>query len=261
MTHPLCQAVIVPAMVLSLFVSAHSRANAQEVTGRVLDAATGEPIGTAELALVGYEGELVALAVSDSSGWFRLRLVAPGVYRLEASGPGYASTTVDSVRVDSREEVAVELRLGPRPFEVDAITVLARRPMVPGPLRDFYWRAEQHAKTGRGVVVDRVELEEFHGQSARRVLAQQVFVKETVRGGPARILVKKRLLKFGGDTHCEPDYYLDGLPVDALAVLAIPASDLEGIEIYRGVSEVPAFFHRTQNSMECGVLLAWIRRG
>lgn len=252
---------VLSSCLLLLCLCPPSGAGAQAVMGRILDAATGEAVPTVELALLGEDGELVALAVSDSIGWFRVRLASPGVYRLEAAGPGYAPLVVDAVEVAGREEVAIEVRLGPRPFEVDAIEVVARRAMVPGPLRDFYWRAEQHEKTGRGIVVDRAELERFHGQTARRVLAQQVFIKESSRGGPVRILVKKRLVRFGGDTHCEPDYYVDGLPVDALGVLAIPASDLEGIEVYRGVSEVPAAFQRTGNSVGCGVLLAWIRRG
>lgn len=233
---------------------------AQSLAGRVLDSSTGVAVPTAEVALLDSRGAPVGLAVSDSSGWFLLRLADAGIYRLEFSGPGYSPLTVDSVMVGDGEDVVLELRLGPRPFEVEPITVVSRR-AVPGPLRDFYWRAEQHQKTGRGVVVDRVELMKFTGMASRHVLAQQVFVKETVRGGPARILIKKRMIRIGGDTHCEPDYYLDGLPVGPLGVLAIPASDLEGLEIYRGVSEVPAAFQRRRNAVECGVILAWTRRG
>lgn len=99
-------------------------------------------------------------------------------------------------------------------------------------------------------------MEQLTGLQSRGVLARQAFVKTTIRGGSARILVRSRR---GG--YCEPDYFMDGLRVDALDVLTIPASDLEGIEICRGVSEVPAAFQRSTNALECGVILAWIRRG
>ena len=51
----------------------------------------------------------------------------------------------------------------------------------------------------------------------------------------------------------------DGLPVDALT-LGLPASDLEGLEVYRGNLEVPAEFMRSPRAADCGVILAWTRR-
>lgn len=236
-----------------------SGVQAQEVTGRVLDGATEEPIATAEVALLAETGEPVALAVTDSAGWFRLRSAQPGVYRLEALGPGYEPLTVDSLRVDSGEGVAVELRLGARPFQMEAIEVLARRPMVSGPLRDYYWRVDQHRKTGRGIILDRAALVEYHGLSSMQVLGRQPFVKESRRGGPAAILLKNRRPGFIPTPYCTPAHYLDGLPVEATGILSIPVSDLEGIEVYRS-GEVPAFFQRSRAS-GCGVILAWTRPG
>lgn len=233
--------------------------HAQSVKGRISDAATGAPVPRVEVALLNAEQEPAALGVSDSAGWFNLRVGSGGIYQLEVVGPGYSTLKLDSILVDQSEEVVVEVRLGPLPFQLDPIQVVTRR-MVSGPLRDFYWRAEQNSKTGRGIVVDRAELEQFAGHPSRRVLAQQVFVREAIRGGPARILVKRRLVKFGGDDYCEPDFFVDGNRVDALAVLSIPATDLEGLEVYRGVSQVPTQFQRSKNSVECGVILAWTRR-
>lgn len=235
---------------------------AQVVTGRTVDASTNEPVQTAEVALLDEAGAPVALAVTDSTGWFRMQARAAGMYTLEALGPGYETLTVDSVVLPEGEAITVELRLGPRPFELSPLEVVGRRPMISGPLRDYYYRVDQHRLTGRGIVLTREDLTEKHGQSARGVLREQPFLKESSRGGPSRILLKRRGItdRFQGD-YCEPDYFLDGQPVDALGVIAIPVSDLEGLEVYRGVSEVPPYFQRSDNAFRCGVILAWTRRG
>lgn len=243
-----------------VFLACAGEAGAQSVIGRVVDGSSGAPIPTAEVALLEESGRPVALAVTDSTGWFRLTLAEAGVYQLAASGPGYEELVADSVQVGTGEELALELRLGPRPFEMTSIRVVTRR-MVPGPLRDFYWRAEQHEKTGRGTVLDRVALREFAGLSSGAVIRRQPFVRESRRGGPSAILIKDRRPGMLGTRYCEPAYYLDGLPVDAAGILSIPVSDLEGIEVYVRTEILFALPPGGGRSKECGAILAWTRRG
>lgn len=236
-----------------------SDAHAQSVIGRVIDTSSGAAIPTAEVALLEAGGRPVALGVTNSTGWFHLRLAEAGVYQLAASGPGYEELIADSIQVDAGAELELELRLGPRPYEVEGIEVVTRR-MVPGPIRDYYWRAEQHKKTGRGIVLDRVALHEFRGLSSSQVLRRQPFVRESRRGGPAAILLKNlRPNFFGGSSWCEPAYYLDGLPADA-GILSIPVSDLEGIEVYRG-NQIFFLLPPGGGRAGCGAILAWTRRG
>lgn len=237
-----------------------SDAYAQSVIGRVVDASSGAPIPTAEVALMEAGGRPVALGVTDSTGWFRLRLAEAGVYQLAASGPGYEELTSDSVQVDPGEELVLELRLGPRPYEVEGIEVVTRR-MVPGPIRDFYWRAEQHKRTGRGIILDRVALRGFAGLSSSQVIRRQPFIRESRRGGPPAIVIRDVRPNLFGAGWCEPAYFLDGLPVDAPGILSIPVSDLEGIEVYRGNQIFFAPPAGGGPKTGCGVIMAWTRRG
>lgn len=216
-------------------------AKAQIISGQVLDAETGAPIPAAEVALLDTAGALVGLALSDAEGRFSIRVAHDGSYRLEASGPGYASLVTDSLEITSPEIVTVELRLGLRPIVVDGIDVVTER-SVPAPLSDYYWRLQRSRSMGFTTMLERSQLADLEGSSARTVISHQAFTRVSTRGG-RRILLRSR---GHGGGYCEPAYFLDGRAVDALAILTMPVADLEGLEIERGRG--------------CGVIRAWIRR-
>ena len=159
------------------------------------------------------------------------------------------------------QEVTVELRLGPRPLEVEGLTVVTRRAVGPPALREFYERLERHRKTGRGVVLDRTILDRHVGQTGARALARESFhVREYAAFGGGEVEIRRLGARFAGPPWCQPAMFLDGLPVDAATLRSIPASALAGIELYRGAHEVPARFMWADASLTCGVILAWTRR-
>lgn len=236
-------------------------APAQAVIGRAVDVATDQPVRAVEVAVLGFGEVPAGLAVTDSTGWFRIPLAEPGLFRLRAVAPGYDSLTAADLDASEGEEVVVELRLGPRPLELEPIAVMARRNAIPLHLRDFYFRAERYEKTGRGFVLDRAALAENHGLTARAVLRRYTgMVEDIVGGGPSRLVLKRRYVDFFRGHWCDPAFFLDGLPVDGQTIRSIPASDLEGLEVYRGLSQVPAAYLRSGAATTCGVILAWTRR-
>jgi hypothetical protein len=163
------------------------------------------------------------------------------------------------VQVD--QLVTVELRLGPRPLEVEGLKVVARRMVGPPALRAFYERLERYRKTGRGVILDRSILDQHVGQTGARALARQsISVREYPAYGGGRVEVKRLGAHFGQTPWCEPAMFLDGLPVDAATIRSIPASSLAGVELYRGAQQVPAEYMWVDQALTCGAILAWTRR-
>jgi hypothetical protein len=234
----------------------------QALTGRVFDGASGQAVGDAEVAVLGDSVAPVGLAVSDSTGAFHVALEEPGVYRIVATAVGYDSLAVDSIRVGEAEDVWVELRLGPRPFDVEGLTVVARRPTGPPPLRAFYRRLDRYEKYGgSGVVLDREALDRHIAQSGASALARESIHAREVFGLGGGLIVRRRGARFGQSPWCTPAFFLDGNRVDGQTVRSIPASDLLGIELYRGLGEVPAQFMGAPGATRCGVVLAWSRRG
>lgn len=231
-----------------------SSAGAQQLVGRAFDGLSGQPVAGVDVTVLDQTGEPVGLAVSDSAGTFSTRLPDPGSYRLVATAAGYAPLAVDSVTVGVRETVGIEIRLGPRPFDVEELRVVTRRVERPG-LEEFYERHDRHEKTGRGVVLDREDLERYPGASGAGALARaSLQIQEVTRPGGGVIM--KRLARV--PPWCAPAIFLDGMLVDAFTLQSMSASTLAGIEMYRGILEVPAQYGWAPGA-DCGVILAWTR--
>lgn len=236
-------------------------APAQTLLGTAVDASSGDPIATAEVAVFRGAGEIVGLAVTDSAGSFRIRLAGPGLFRLVSNVLGYDSVSVDSLVLAADEVVTLELLFGPRPIAVEPVSVVARRRAATQLTQDFYFRLERHEKTGIGFVLDRTKLEEFRGQNmATALLHSTGIVQQTLASGPPRLIVKRRTATgISQGAYCDPAFFLDGLPIDEAAVRSIPATDLAGIEVYRGATQVPFAYLRRGAATNCGVILLWTR--
>ncbi len=235
---------------------------AQALTGRVFDGTSGQPVADAEVAVVGDSAAPVGRAVTDTAGAFHIPLGDPGVYRLMATAVGYDSLAVDSIAIGESEAVWVELRLGPRPFDVEGLTVVARRPMGPPQVREFYRRLDRYERYGgSGVVLDREALDRHIAQTGASVLARESIHAREVTGLGGGLIVRRRMARFGQSPWCTPAFFLNGHPVDGQTIRSIPAADLMGLELYRGLGEIPAQFMGTPGATSCGVVLAWTRRG
>jgi outer membrane receptor protein involved in Fe transport len=90
------------------------------ITGRVLDAATAEPVAGVRVQVEGTG--LVSL--SDSTGTYRFRAVPPGPQMLRAERLGYADARVP-VTVPARGLVVHDLRMAATALELEGVTVTA----------------------------------------------------------------------------------------------------------------------------------------
>jgi hypothetical protein len=111
----------------------NARPERVDLTGRVLDAATGKPVGQ---ALVSVSGVRRAVP-TDSTGAFRIEGVREGRHTLSVSRLGYAGLETE-VAVTSGS--GAEIRLTPEPMVLERLNVYAdrlesRRRTVPVPVR------------------------------------------------------------------------------------------------------------------------------
>ncbi|MBO6621551.1 MAG: TonB-dependent receptor [Balneola sp.] len=112
--------------VLFLLVSVGVQAQSGKITGKILDAETGEPlIG----ATVGIKGSTKG-AVADIDGNYLMLNVAPGTYTLEARYIGYATLAVQEVIVRTDLTTEQDFRLELEAFEGEEIVVVATRQPV-----------------------------------------------------------------------------------------------------------------------------------
>jgi hypothetical protein len=212
-----------------------SGTEAQLITGRVLEAGTDRPLVSASVTVFDSARASSARAVSDSTGAFQLLPPMPGAYSLRVELLGYATLSTPPLDLALGRQLEVEVRLSAEAIALEPLTVVARSEYHAGRLHEYYQRAEWSRKLGRGRVYTRDDVERLHYPYPSSYL----------------LMVPQR----GG---CAPTVLLDGLPTtsrDLDGLLEI--SMLEGVEIYRGPTEVPPEYHRYTR---CGVALFWTRR-
>ena len=171
-------------MVLALLaVAPGALAQTGKVSGRVVDATTGDPlIGVAVVV-----GETGRGAATDLDGYYDVVGVRPGTYDVRASYVGYTAQTVEGVRVRIDQTTTVDLSLAEESIEGEEVIVQATRPIV------------QRDRTSSESSVSAEDLEALPVQSFQDVVNLQAGVVEG---------------HFRGGRTGEVAYLVDGVPVN-----------------------------------------------
>ena len=156
----------------------------------------------------------------------------------------------------------LEVALTPAPVALGQVRATSQRPPMSPPLQRFYQRMER----GRGSFVTREQIDRRKPRRLTDIFREipGVRVANTSRGDrlimtgatPAMYRVDPRWEP--GD--CPVQYYLDGVsyqPDFAGVPNDVRPDEVEGIEVYRRLSEVPVEFRRPGS--ECGVVLIWLK--
>lgn len=241
--------VVAPAawIVLALLMATPDSLAGQSVYGRVLVAGDSVAIPAVDLVLRDSTDVAVARVQADDEGAFRLPVPAPGHYKITASRIGF-SEVESSVLVHEAEAVEVRLTMAVAAVPLEPIVVVGRRTIRPGTLDEFYDRMARMKQRGKGRFLTLEELERRSAMPLPMLLQTLPGVWLNQDGRSVR------LLNSGGtdETFCEPQFYLDGMPMLG-GYRELQVMDLEGVEVYRGYSEVVHGYFPDQ----CGVILFW----
>lgn len=98
-----------------------------KISGRVLDATTGEPLPGVNIVV---SGTMLGTA-SDLQGYYTILNIPPGMYSLKFTMMGYKSLVVDNLRVKIDLTTSVDAEMETTVLETDeAVTVVAERALV-----------------------------------------------------------------------------------------------------------------------------------
>lgn len=210
----------------------------------VFDGVTGRPVEAAFAAALGTD----SWAVTDANGSFRLNGLTRGRHVIRVWRIGYTPTTF-SVTFDSLPLNVLNAPIGLQPIPVQMPEMVVegdRTRLVAGPLREFYRRRREE----RGRFYTREEIERRRADRLEDVLRD-------VPGVAVQSLGNLRTtIRLGAA--CEPVYYVDGIQSNEGLALSLRPERIEGIEVYRRPSEIPADLNT--GSAACGVIVLWTRR-
>jgi hypothetical protein len=213
----------------------------------VFDEQTGEPVVAAFVAAV----EQDVISTTDRNGSFRLNGLRPGSHTIRVWRVGYVETEF-SVDLGERQVNVLDspVVLKPDPVYLPEIVVDGSRELVlMGPIREFYRRRRE----GRGTFLSRTEIETTGSERFEELLRRLPGV-EVIQVGDMNYTVRMAGGRFNG---CRVQFWVDGIRVDERWAMALRPEGIEGIEVYRRLSEVPPEF---STGALCGVIAIWTRR-
>jgi hypothetical protein len=263
-------------------------ANAQHVSGLLLDVETGDPIPMGFLSLLAGDSTVITTTISDASGFWRLEVPGPGTYFIAAERLGYSYLASDAVVVGAADELETVFHLRPSPVVLDPLEVRAEAVRRYLEYTGFFER--QRGNFGHFVSPEAIER-----RQASRVTDLITAIPGVTRVyaaggsvGPAQIQMRGSSLSQGG--MCRPRVFVDGMmytrgdsrPVQlregdateraqddifermdqALSLDDIGhPSTIAAIEVYRSASQVPVQFGGTSVETLCGVIVVWTHTG
>jgi len=245
-----------PRWILCLGLGAATPLTAQTFTGRVLDAATGQPVPAATVSAgPDRSGRPAARTETDASGRFILTLRSPGQYRLRAGRLGYGEASSPPIQLAAGEVFEFDLGLRPASVQLDSIQVATRAtpPLRDRRARDFYRRAER----GNGHYVTPEMVQQRRPATAMTLLRTMpgILVHGVQQHG---LPVMPGRMRKKGPTICVPTLYVNGFRTSLRGRRLDDIVDpdrLWAIEIYNWPEYAPSELPPIDPN--CGVIAIW----
>jgi hypothetical protein len=232
-----------------------------ELHGRVIDDASGEPVAGAAVTLLNTRGRAMARYVANDSGIFSFTVERPQAMRFRAERVGYRQIVTPAFDPAGYAVFHVEVRMDVAAVLLAPLEVVARsRGSVSPTLAGF----EHRRSSGAGWSISREEIAQRNVTRVSDILAM----------APG-VTINRRIVYMARAGNCPAQIYIDGshinrpvgqlpgrrsgsitemFPIDDL----VRPSSVEGIEVFQGISRVPAEFLTPEAA--CGVVAIWTRR-
>lgn len=252
------------AMCLSAF-AAPLPAEAQiRLEGRVVDDATNLPIAGARVEIFDFTWQKLGQRSTDAQGGFNYPLRRPGSYHIRVGRTGYARTTPRLV-TGAHSYINVEVRLKSDAVLMAPLTVVARSSSLTSPVLDNF---HARMRLGMGTYITREDLQRMRPNAVSDVVTRVPGLFLASHGAMGRQIYSGR--SAGTSPGCPAQIWVDGFLMNPRSRSgsevtgmtldeAVRPQDVEGIEIYHGLSTVPAEFMSPDS--RCAVIAVWTKRG
>ncbi|WP_419162774.1 carboxypeptidase regulatory-like domain-containing protein [Candidatus Palauibacter sp.] len=236
------------------------------ILGRVIDRNSGRPVEAASITLADTLLDENRQRLSDGNGRYMFTDLDPGAYRIQVEH--LAFEPVDQVvNLPSDRTVQVDFELSVDPIELAPLVVTAVREKRLE-LQGFYDRRELGEAAGAGVFITRDEIHDAGAIRVTHYLGRLPGLRTECTGSGNNNCVI-RMTRGAPSLNNRAEYgcmnanvYVDGVRVirdgggfsDSIDNFVTP-SEVAGIEVYRGPSELPAEFGGSVG--RCGAIVIW----
>jgi hypothetical protein len=244
-------------LLIPLVLSAQLSAQALGSLAGTVATPDGNPLALALVSVAGTK----ATALTGADGGFHLAL-APGAFLVHVRMTGYGSVLLPvEVRRGETTEVRVTLVIAPVPLA--PVEVEAARVPLPA-MRGF----EERRAHGNGHFFNRREIDRIQPRVFTDVLRRVPGIQVQPMTGPSgagEVVRMSRTIGVTGTRACPVLYYVNGTPFPVTGDVPInhyiAPEDIEAIEVYSGMSQIPPAFNSSLHNARCGVILIWTLSG
>jgi hypothetical protein len=231
------------------------------IRGQVIDNETLEPIPSVEVRIhnVRNPRRTIGRLHTNDEGTFTFTAPSDGGYVFRADRIGYEGTETPTLWTDGYRTYHIEIRLDPDAVLLAPIEVLVREKGGDSPVLASF---QHRAGSGMGTYFNHRDIERIKPSRVTDLLAQVPGVVLQSTGSGLR-----RVVYMARGRNCPAEIFVDGMlwtrggpaPESLISVDdAVAPSSVYGIEVYRGLSTVPAEFLTARS--RCGVVAIWTRR-
>lgn len=232
-------------LALLAFGARHAAAQQRSLHGIVTDSA-GAPIRDADVGIA----SLRRLTRTGEQGRFVFDKLPQGKLELSVRRLGYHPRIVHAVIAAPHDSVRITLVATPAALAGVYVKASAERRREG--IEDFHRRRIR----GVGSYITRDEILAFNTYRTSDVLRVQPGIRLVQLAGNMGVRFNSSSIV---RRDCSPMIWLDGQRAPGLEIDQIPATDIEGIELYKGPSTTPAQFSQHSASSTCGTIVVWTR--
>jgi hypothetical protein len=229
--------------------AATARAQVGTLRTVVMDS-LGLPISGAEVTI----STLARMARTDTAGRTQIGSLPTGTFEILVRQFGYQAKRVNvTVRGGGYDTVRVML--------VEQTTTLDEVDVSTTALHPYAAGFEQRRARGIGTFITRDQIDARHTTTTSdlfRSLPSVVLIRVSAGLG-IRFPANFTSLRRGGQDVCMPMIWVDGQRAPGMEIDELIATDIQAIELYRGVATTPAQF-ATGGAVPCGAVVVWTRR-
>lgn len=254
--------ILLSAAVLLAVAATPCDARAQvRLAGTVVEENSGLAIPDARVEILDLERRVRKVIYTDEAGRFSTEVRELPGYRVRALRVGFQPNNTPILWTDGHSAIQIELRLDRNNVLLAPIEVVARSRRMPSPVFEGF---RARAASGMGTYITRADIERRHPGSVTDLLAGIPGVRlESGGNGLRRTVTMTRAIN-GGPRDCPVQIFIDGFHWNRggygfMIDDAVSPDAIEGIEVYRGLSSVPAEF--LTPDANCGVIAIWTKRG
>jgi hypothetical protein len=237
------------ALVIVAAALAGTPLGAQSVRGELSDARTNDRLAGVLLVLEAPDGSVAASARTGERGEFSLSAERTGSFRIRAEKAGYRPAVSSAVKLERGDTLRVAIRLSDEAIVLDSLVVASIPRDAPVRARAFY---ERKSSATFGIFITREDIVRTRpGRTTdllRRIPGAQF---SSGRGDGFSTRVR---------AGCTPAVFLDGTKVLMTGITVddlVRPAEIEGIEIYRSMSEAPPEYQGLASG--CSAILIWTR--